>query len=200
MRMNNPLFSIIVVCYERYYNVQCLIYSLLCQKFNNFEVILIHDGYNEKHEKIIKPFLSDPRFKYIFTEKRYNDWGMTLRNKGIEMAQGKWIINTNDDNYYTPNFFDEVYNAINSNPESNFIYYDCVLSHNNQLNHNKKDYGLLIPEIKHCYIDMGQFVVKKELISKYKFQSVAPADGLLIEEMKKEIIPTYINKILFVHN
>lgn len=198
--MSLPFFSIIVVCYERYNNVQCLIYSLLSQKFNNFEVILIHDGYNEKHEKIIKPYLSDPRFKYFFTEKRYNDWGMTLRNKGMEMAQGEWIINTNDDNYYTPNFLEEVKNAIDENPNSNFIYYDCVLSHNNQLNHNGKDYGLLIPQVKYCYIDMGQFVAKKDLISKHRFKSIASADGLLIEDMKSEIVPTYINKILFVHN
>lgn len=198
--MTLPFFSIIVVCYERYNNVQCLIYSLLSQKFNNFEVIMIHDGYNEKHEKTIKPYLSDPRFKYLFTEKRHNDWGMTLRNKGMEIAQGQWFINTNDDNYYTPNFLEEVKNAIDKNPNSNFIYYDCVLSHNNQLNHNGKDYGLLIPQVKHCYIDMGQFVAKKDLISKHKFKSIASADGLLVENMKSEIVPTYINKILFVHN
>ena len=82
--MDNPLFSFIVVCYERYYNVQCLIYSLLSQTYDNFEVILIHDGYNQQHEDIIKPYLSDKRFKYIYTDQRHNDGWISLSNKGIK--------------------------------------------------------------------------------------------------------------------
>jgi len=198
--MDNPLFSFIVVCYERYYNVQCLIYSLLSQTYDNFEVILIHDGYDSKHEDIIKPYLNDKRFKYIYTYQRYNDWGMSLRNKGLQLAKGEWIINTNDDNYYVPIYLEELTKSITNNLECNFVYYDCVLNHHNVINHNKKDYGLLVPQLKHSYIDMGQFAVKKEIITKYQFESVAPADGVLIEEMKHELVPEYIDKILFVHN
>lgn len=198
--MKRPRFSIIVVCYERYHNVQCLIHSLLCQTYQDFEVILIHDGYDPKHEEIIFQYLVDPRFKYIYTDTRYNDWGMTLRNKGIETSSGEWIINTNDDNYYVPLYLEELNNTIEANGECNFVYYDCVLSHHNALNHNGKDYGLLIPQIRHSYIDMGQFAVLHSIISKYRFQTVAPADGVLIEEMKHELKPEYINKILFVHN
>ena len=47
---------------------------------------------------------------------------------------------------------------------------------------------------------MGQFAVKNDIITKYRFQSVAPADGVLVEEMKHELKPEYIDKILFVHN
>ena len=47
---------------------------------------------------------------------------------------------------------------------------------------------------------MGQFAVKKEIITKYRFESVAPADGVLVEEMKHELISEYIDKVLFVHN
>jgi hypothetical protein len=99
-----------------------------------------------------------------------------------------------------PVYLEELVKVIENKNECNFVYYDCVLSHNNIINHNKKDYGLLIPEIRHSYIDMGQFAVKKEVISKYKFHLTAPADGILIEEMKHELKPEYIDKILFVHN
>jgi glycosyltransferase involved in cell wall biosynthesis len=193
-------FSFIITCYKRYNNIQCLIYSLLSQTYDNFEVILIHDGYDAKHDEIIKPYLNDTRFKCIYTEQRYDDWGMTLRNKGLEFATGEWIINTNDDNYYVPVYLEELKKVIDNKPECNFVYYDCVLNHHNIINHNKKDYGLLRPELKHSYIDMGQFTVKRDIITKYRFQSVAPADGVLIEEMKHELKPEYIDKILFVHN
>lgn len=193
-------FSFIVTCYQRYQNVQCLIYSLLSQTYDNFEVILLHDSYDPRHEEIIKPYLNDKRFKYIYTNERYNDWGMSLRNIGLGVVTGDWVINTNDDNYYVPVYLEELKKVIDEKSECNFVYYECVLNHHNMINHNNKDYGLLKPELKHSYIDMGQFAVKRDIITKYKFQSVAPADGVLIEEMKHELKPEYIDKILFVHN
>ena len=194
----NPKFSIIIVAYKRYNELKCLLYSLLSQSFQDFEIIIIHDGFDKYHKLLFNNFENDNRIKYIQTNIRYNDWGMSLRNIGLDIANGDWIINTNDDNYYTPNWLKEINNNIHDS--INFIYYDAVLSHNNLLNHNKKDYGLLIPQIKHSHIDMGQFVVKSDIIKKYKFESIAPADGVLIEEMKHELIPAYIDKVLFVHN
>lgn len=199
-------FTIIITAYRRYDKIKCLLYSLMSQTYKNFEIILIHDGIDQKHEQVINSFLSsgdlpsDINFKYIQSPVRYDDWGMSLRNIGLEIASGDFIINTNDDNYYTPNWLSEIVNVLNLNPNVNFVYYDMVLSHNNIENHNKKDYGLFIPQLKHSYIDMGQFTVKREVIQKYRFNLSAPADGELIEEMLHELNPFYINKILFVHN
>lgn len=193
-------FSIIVVAYQRYKEIKCLLHSLLSQTYDNFEVIVLHDGHDEQHANIMSEFLTDDRFKYIQTPTRFNDWGMSLRNIGLEMVTGDYVINTNDDNYYTPNWLNEVNLAIEENSEINFVYYDMVLSHNNIENHNKKDYGLFIPQLRHSYIDMGQFAVKSNIIAGHKFSSNAPADGELIEEIKHKLNPYYINKILFVHN
>lgn len=193
-------FSFIVVCYQRYNKIGCLIHSLLSQSYDNFEVILIHDGYDSLHEEIITPYLKDERFKYIHTPERHNDWGMTLRNMGLGMVTGDWVINTNDDNYYVPVYLEELKRVIDEKPECNFVYYDCVLNTHNILSHNGKDYGLFVPKINHSCIDMGQFAVKRDVITKYRFQSVAPADGILVEEMRHELNPEYIDKILFVHN
>jgi glycosyltransferase involved in cell wall biosynthesis len=193
-------FSIIVVAYQRYKEIKCLLHSLLSQTYDNFEVIVLHDGHDEQHANIMSEFLTDDRFKYTQTPTRFNDWGMSLRNIGLEMVTGDYVINTNDDNYYTPNWLNEVNLAIEENPEINFVYYDMVLSHNNIENHNKKDYGLFIPQLRHSYIDMGQFAVKSNIIAGHKFSSNAPADGELIEEIKHKLNPYYINKILFVHN
>jgi glycosyltransferase involved in cell wall biosynthesis len=193
-------FSIIVVAYQRYKEIKCLLHSLLSQTYDNFEVIVLHDGHDEQHANIMSEFLTDDRFKYIQTPTRFNDWGMSLRNIGLEMVTGDYVINTNDDNYYVPVYLDELNKTINGYPECNFVYYDCVLNHHNILNHNQKDYGLLIPKLKSCYIDMGQFAVKKDIIIKYRFKSTSTADGELVEEMNHELKPEYIDKILFVHN
>jgi glycosyltransferase involved in cell wall biosynthesis len=192
--------SIIVVAHQRYNQIQCLLYSLMSQTYSNFEVIVLHDGVDDEHFRIMTNFLSDNRFRYDQTLMRYNDWGMSLRNIGLDMIIGDIVVNTNDDNYYTPNWLEEVVSAFKMNSETNFVYYDMILSHNNIENHNKKDYGLFIPQLKHSYIDMGQFAVKAEIIKDHKFHSIAPADGVLVEEMLPKLKPHYINKVLFVHN
>ena len=194
----NPKFSIIIVAYKRYNKLKCLLYSLLSQSFTDFEIIIIHDGKDIKHKKLFENFENDPRITYFQTPKRYNDWGMSLRNIGINYVKGEWVINTNDDNYYTPNWLEELNQ--HTDPLINFIYYDAVLSHYNELNQNKKDYGLFVPQIKGCYIDMGQFAIKTQILKNHKFKSIAPADADLIEEIKGKLNPVYINKILFVHN
>jgi len=194
------LFSIVVVAYQRYAQIPCLIHSLLSQTFDDFEVIVLHDGPDEKHLSTMSPFLTDSRIKYGQTQLRYNDYGHSLRNLGIQQAKGDFIINTNDDNYYVPIWLDELQNVITKNPDCNFVYYDMILSHHNILNHNRKDYGLLIPKIEHSMIDVGQYAVKRDVIKNHKFKSNPDSDGDLIVSMKDELNPIYLDKVLFVHN
>ena len=88
MEINNPKFSIIIVAYKKYNELKCLLYSLLAQSYNNFEIILIHDGVDNKHKDLFENFENDSRITYLQTPIRHNDWGMSLRNKGIKLAKG----------------------------------------------------------------------------------------------------------------
>jgi glycosyltransferase involved in cell wall biosynthesis len=193
-------YTIIIVCYKRYNHIKVILNSLLVQTYRNFECIIIHDGIDKKHEEIVGPYLNDSRFKYIQTDVRYNDCGMTLRNIGIQNATGDFILNTNDDNYYVPVFLEEVNLNVLRNPTCNFIYYDMVLSTDHEANHNNSTYGMLNTRLQVRYIDMGQFLVKSDLLKQYKFESRFDADGVIVEKMLEHITPVFINKILFVHN
>lgn len=193
-------YSIILPAYKKYNQIKCFLYSILSQTYQNFEVIVIHDGYDTEHRDVMTEFLKDERFIYFQTPIRYNDWGMTIRNIGMSIASGDFILNTNDDNYYVPVFLENIENEINNNPNINFVYYDMVHNYNMPKNKNRRDYGLFVPELKVEGIDIGQFVVKSELIKNRKFQSTPIADGLIVEEMLSELKPSYVNKILFIHN
>ena len=193
-------FSIIVVAYKRPLQLRCLLYSLMSQTYDNFDVIIMHDGDDEEYNKVVLEFMDDTRFRFRNTGQRYNDWGHSLRNLGLLFATGDFVINTNDDNYYTPNWLMELHDALKSKPMANFVYYDMVMSHNNSENLNKKAYGLFKPKIKHSYIDVGQYAVSRDVIMNHKFGSKADSDGDLIEEIIYKLRPVYIDKILFVHN
>lgn len=202
--MNNELinikFSIIVVSYKKHNELKCLLYSLLSQTYQNFEIIVVHDGIDNNHQIMMNEFLKDDRITYRQTENRYNDWGMTLRNVGLDIATGDFILNTNDDNYYTPNCLEEVCKVLNDNTECNFIYFDSIDKNFQWQNEQQQPYSLFKPRLARLHIDMGQFLVRKDLMENRKFNSSYTGDGDLVEELKSFINPIYIEKVLFIHN
>jgi glycosyltransferase involved in cell wall biosynthesis len=193
-------FSIVVVAYKKHFELKCLLYSLLCQTYNNFEIIVIHDGVDAEHNLTMQEFLKDDRIKYIQTNQRYNDWGMTLRNIGLGIVSGDFIINTNDDNYYTPNCLEELHSELVKNKECNFIYFDSVDKNFQWQNEKQQPYSLFKPLLKVNHIDMGQFAVKKELIGDIKFKIHYSGDGLFVNDLLPKINPVYVEKVLFIHN
>ena len=198
--MNDIKFSIIVVSYKKHNELKCLLYSLLSQSYQNFEIIIIHDGIDSEQHMMMNEFLDDNRVIYFQTPKRFNDWGMTLRNIGLDIASGDFIINTNDDNYYTPNCLQEIYDVIQKESECNFVYFDSVDKNFQWQNEQQQPYSLFKPKLKRLHIDMGQFAAKKDLIGDIRFKIDYVADGIFIEEILHGMNPFYIEKILFIHN
>jgi len=198
--MEKIKFSFIIPCWEQTHLLKCLLQSIVCQTYSNWEVILVHDGVNPTHEKQLSEYLKDSKFKYYSTIKRYGYWGHYGREFGTNLATGDWIIHSNDDNYFTPNLLEEITSVLN--PEVNFVYWEMILGkYNNSHSHNQKDWGHFIPRIQHSYIDWGQFATKSEVIKKYQINKhEAAADGTLVETMKHELNPVFIDKCLFVHN
>jgi len=87
------LFSIIVPHYQGAISTEMItrgLESLKNQTFKDFEVLLYHDG----------PLLYDEEFLYPIKcmSTRYDDWGHSLRDRGIREAKGEYIIHFNPDN------------------------------------------------------------------------------------------------------
>jgi len=198
----NPKFSFVIPCWEQTHLLKCLIQSIVCQTYNNWEIVLVHDGENLSHKAELSEYLKDNRITYNNTSQRYGFWGHRGRSLGTSLSTGDWIIHSNDDNYFVPILLEEIVNVINTNPEVNFVYWDMVLGkYKNLHSHNQKDYGHFVPKIQHSYIDWGQFVTQKSVISKHLINcEEAAADGSLVESMKSELVPFYIDKVLFIHN
>ncbi|MFM6992765.1 MAG: glycosyltransferase [Rhodoferax sp.] len=100
--MKPPVFSIVMPHYEGAIPHDRLVRAVSCIKAQSYplwELLIYHDGPVSNHE--LKQFverLGDKRIKFIATEKRFNDWGHSLRQLGIEIARGDYIFNTNSDN------------------------------------------------------------------------------------------------------
>ena len=73
--------------------------SILCQSFSNFELICINDDSSDDTENILKEYQS--RDSRINIYKNAERSGAALsRNKGIEVAKGKYIIFLDGDDLF----------------------------------------------------------------------------------------------------
>ena len=84
---NKPLVSIIMPVFNGELFVKDSIGSVLNQTFENFELIIINDGSNDKSLDYIISF-DDPRIILIDQE---NEGRLRTRNVGLKTARGKYI-------------------------------------------------------------------------------------------------------------
>ena len=92
-----PLFSVIIPVYNARKYLQECINSVLKQKYQNFQIILINDNSTDGSKEICKSYSNNKKFKIINNKKTI---GVGLsRNKGISIASGKYLIFLDSDDY-----------------------------------------------------------------------------------------------------
>lgn len=92
-----PIVSVIIPFYEGVDWLKEAIDSVLLQSFNNYEIIVVNDGSKENMQEFLKQYSSV--IKYCYKE---NGGPSTARNKGIELATGKYIAFLDSDDKWMP--------------------------------------------------------------------------------------------------
>lgn len=93
----SALVSIIVPVYNLEDYVENCIRSLTNQTYENIEILCIDDGSTDNSATVIKKFAEgDQRVKYIYKE---NGGVSSARNKGLEIANGDYIMFVDGDDY-----------------------------------------------------------------------------------------------------
>jgi len=187
----------IIPTYYRPDKLMCIINSIFAQRSDKWSVHVIADCPPEGSlDKIMNYFEGDDRIRFTIFKDRYNDWGHTLRNYGLDHAKEEWVVMTGDDNYYTPVFVDHMLDAVDEN--THFVHCDMV---HNWLNW---DYIHLKSETKLHKIDIGNFMSKTALAKQVKLHvDKWDADGVFVEEYLEKFPEgevKYIPKILYIHN
>lgn len=107
-----PFFSIIIPVYNKETFIENTITSVLQQSFSDFELLLVNDGSTDQSEAKIKQF-SDERIKYFSKE---NGGASTARNYGIEKSEANYITFLDADDYWYPDFLQEMASSIEEFP------------------------------------------------------------------------------------
>ena len=192
----------IIPTFERTNHLIALLGSLAAQTNPNWMAHVVADCPDEPvverlHDII--GFFNDPRIKLTILDKRYNDWGHTPRNIGLDMATEEWIVMTGEDNYYVPTFVEEFLIA-SKKPETQFIY--CDMLHNLVSN----VYQPIKTKLQLGYIDIGCAAYMNRLIRGLRLDPTYPeSDHTFIQKylisLTEFFMPiTKIDKVLYVHN
>ncbi len=191
------LVEFIIPTYNRIEPLRCMLASLMAQNDEDWTAVVIQDSTEESGSFKVVASLGDKRIKWFATEKRYNDFGHSLREIGKQQSKAEYIIMTGDDNYYTPNFVEELRTAYNDafRAQPGMIYWDMVHSHYN--------YQFFQCRPHTHQIDMGAFATRRDLAQTIRLGTRMQADGDYVEEFNIKFPreqKTKINKILFIHN
>jgi hypothetical protein len=166
----------------------------------NWELHIIHDGEFPSDDLDIiteEPF-EDKRIKLYNSKTRLQNYGHPNRKQmlnRIEANSDDFILLTNDDNYYTPNFVAQVLS--NATKTVGLIYWNML---------NRDCYDMLDTKLAVSNIDMGAFAVRADVAKTVGFNSTKyEADGIYCVECKKyceskRLRTLKVKGILFIHN
>lgn len=122
--MKTPFFSIITPTYNRGYIISKAIESVLNQKFDNWEMIIIDDGSTDNTEEVVKKYQQNSeKIKYIKLEK--NMGPNVARNLGSERASGEWLVFLDSDDQLTPDALENISYYIQKHKDVSFFIFAC---------------------------------------------------------------------------
>ena len=118
-----PRFSVIIPVYNKEKQLSNTIESVIKQRFEDFELIVVNDGATDTSEAIIKSF-TDPRIHYI---KQENQGVSVARNTGIKAANADYIALLDADDIWKENYLEKINALIDEYPKQHVFAAVCTI-------------------------------------------------------------------------
>lgn len=121
------LITIGIPCYNAERFIELAIKSVLCQTYDNFELIITDDGSQDKTVEIIRQF-TDSRIKLVSDNINR---GISFRlNQQIDMANGDIFVRMDADDLMFPTRLEHLIYYLESNPEIDVVGSSAVVINN----------------------------------------------------------------------
>lgn len=193
---DNPLISIITVCYNSASTIEDTIKSVFRQSYKNIEYIVIDGESTDNTLDLVKKYL--PIFNGRMRCLSEKDEGIyDAMNKGIEMARGELIGIINSDDYYEIDAVEKI--VQHYKPDKEQVLYGMMrVLKDNREKQIVMDSHFFIKDvmIPHCTC-----FVKRDIYSKYgkfnlKYKYIADYDFMLRLSQIENIIFTPVYEII----
>ena len=113
-----PKVSVLISTYNRPLLLAKALDSVFAQTFQDFEVVVIDDGLEQRADKVAGTY--DERVRYIANDTSRGCAGS--RNVGIKSAQGEYVAFLDDDDVWQPVKLEKQIGALEKNPKAAFSF------------------------------------------------------------------------------
>lgn len=170
--LNKKLVSIVIPAYNCEKTIKKCIDSIICQDYNNVEIIIINDGSTDGTELCLNEYLNNPKINVI---NKNNEGVSATRNLGIDISNGEYIIFIDSDDYIEQNYVSSLIELQEKNNESLCGCFIVRCSENGDfkiIKHDMKyEKSIFINQIIKANIDgfIVRYLFKKEILKNVKF-------------------------------
>ncbi len=177
----NDLISIIIPFYNEEYYFEDCINSVLRQSYKNYEIIIVNDASKMEYQNKLNHYknLYPKLIKIINNEK--NQGVAISRNKGIDVAKGKYIAFLDSDDQWMPYKLEHQYNLIKKN-KIDYIHGSYLI-----VDENKNFQGYLKGKnlrhkdlIKSCDIGLSTVMILAEICKQNKFEKISTKEDYIL--------------------
>lgn len=115
-----PLVSVVIPIYNAKDYLNVCLGSVLKQRYENIEIILVDDGSIDDSLRICEEYAD--KYSNIRILEKANGGASSARNLGMSMAKGKYLIFVDGDDYWIgDDFLMEFVDILETNPNADFI-------------------------------------------------------------------------------
>lgn len=117
--MKTERVSIVVATYNYARFLPTALHSICAQTYTNWEAIVVDDGSTDNTAEIVKPYLEDPRFRYVRTENRGQP---AAKNRGIREACGELVAFLDGDDVWLSEKLERQVDLFRTDPAVGVVY------------------------------------------------------------------------------
>lgn len=118
-----PFFSVVIPLYNRADCIGGTLRSIIDQTFGDYEVIVVDDGSEDSPQEAVER-VRDSRIRLV---SQPNSGGSAARNKGIDLAVGKYIAFLDSDDRFLPTHLEAMHRALSDDTTLNLSVYSPVI-------------------------------------------------------------------------
>jgi glycosyltransferase involved in cell wall biosynthesis len=176
VKNDSPLISVILPTYNRARMLEKAVRSIINQKYENWELIIVDNCSVDDTDAVIAKF-NDGRIKLL---KIQNNGSIgKSRNLGIRNALGEWIAFIDSDDWWFPNKLNDCVEECNDRVD--LIYHDLLVSVNGKVKRWKKAKGwILTPPVINDLMVRGNAIPNSSVMVR---RSVIERAGYINEDM-----------------
>ena len=118
----HPLISVIIPCYNQARYLGEAVTSIVGQSYENWEILIVNDGSTDNTHPVAVQIINHYPNKPIRLIDKKNGGVADSRNRGIETANGTWILPLDADDKFKPSFLEKAVSAIEEDSNLNLIF------------------------------------------------------------------------------